>query len=261
MLYVEREPGAELRPWVRALWYCRAPGLEHARERVLPNGCIQILVNLAGDSLTDCGEDGRDDRQLSGVLVMGARLRYEMVATSDMKELAGVVLEPGGFGRMFRVRADLLAAGGIALDDLWSGSGQRIAARLRESLTRMLREQVRGRRAERSWMVDAAIWQMRRRGMTVRMCARELGASERRLLDVFRAEVGLGPKAWMRVQRFQVAAGALKRGTEVRWAELALDCGYYDQAHFANEFRAFSGLDPTTYVKARGMWQNHLAEV
>ena len=42
------------------------------------------------------------------------------------------------------------------------------------------------------------------------------------------------------------------------WAELALRCGYYDQSHFANDFRAFSGINPTTYSAHRGPWQNHV---
>jgi len=40
-------------------------------------------------------------------------------------------------------------------------------------------------------------------------------------------------------------------------AELALACGYCDQSHFSNDFRAFSGIDPSTYSANRGPWQNH----
>ncbi len=76
---------------------------------------------------------------------------------------------------------------------------------------------------------------------------------------MFREEVGLAPKTWLRVQRFQRAVQQLYAGVDVRWAELALDCGYYDQAHFANEFRAFSGVDATTYTAQRTQWANHIS--
>jgi AraC-like DNA-binding protein len=75
---------------------------------------------------------------------------------------------------------------------------------------------------------------------------------------VFREEVGIQPKAWWRIQRFQAAIKDLYRGADLPWAELALQCGYYDQSHFINEFRAFSGINPTTYVQLRGPWQNHV---
>jgi AraC-like DNA-binding protein len=64
---------------------------------------------------------------------------------------------------------------------------------------------------------------------------------------------------WLRVQRFQVAVRALHKKVDIPWATLALECGYYDQSHFANDFRAFSGIDPTTYSVQRGCWQNHVA--
>ncbi len=50
----------------------------------------------------------------------------------------------------------------------------------------------------------------------------------------------------------------LRAGVDVRWAELASGCGFYDQAHLANEFRSFSGIDLTTYTAtAHRLWTNH----
>ena len=70
--------------------------------------------------------------------------------------------------------------------------------------------------------------------------------------------VGMPPKRFVRVRRFQAAVRTLHRGVNVPWAELALACGYYDQSHFANDFHAFSGMDPTTYSRRQGPWQNHV---
>jgi AraC-like DNA-binding protein len=53
---------------------------------------------------------------------------------------------------------------------------------------------------------------------------------------------------WCRLRRFQRAVRQLHAGVNVPWSRLAIDCGFYDQAHFANEFRAFSGFDLTTYT-------------
>ncbi len=96
---------------------------------------------------------------------------------------------------------------------------------------------------------------------TVREMARSTGWGERRFSQVFREAVGLSPKTWFRIQRFQRVVRQLHAGVDVRWAELALDCGYYDQSHFANEFRAFSGVDATTYCASRSRWANHIVAV
>ena len=89
MLYLEKTPSAVLAPWVRMLWYCKAPRVAYGRERVLPNGCIQIVLNLRGDSLTDCGDDGTASGRLARAIVVGARGRYEVMDTSDLAEAGG----------------------------------------------------------------------------------------------------------------------------------------------------------------------------
>ncbi len=266
MLYLEKAPSAVLLPWVRLLWYCRAPMVAHSRERVLPNGCIQILLNLSGDSLTDCGEDGITSGRLAPAIVVGARARFEIVDTADMEELLGIVIRPGGFARLFRERADLFFEQSIALDNIWREPG--LSDRLREaqtpaeklrrlegSLIRILRTDSR-----RLDLVDQAMHLFRRRSLSVGDCAQSVGVSERRLSQVFREEVGVAPKMWCRIHRFQAATRALYAGVDMPWAELALRCGYYDQPHFANDFRAFSGIDPTTYSSSsqHGRWRNHV---
>ena len=94
--------------------------------------------------------------------------------------------------------------------------------------------------------------------VSVREVARTTGWSERRFSQVFREQVGLPPKVWFRLQRFQRAVKQLHAGADVPWARLAIDCGFYDQSHFANEFRAFSGVDITTYSARRTRWANHI---
>ncbi len=58
--------------------------------------------------------------------------------------------------------------------------------------------------------------------------------------------------------QFTQTEGSLDR-YEVPWAEMAVACGYYDQAHFANEFHAFSGVSPTGYSSSQRVWSNHVA--
>jgi len=73
--------------------------------------------------------------------------------------------------------------------------------------------------------------------------AAELGCSRRHLAARFRDHVGVGPKAAARVMRFHHAMERLRDGAD-RWADVALDCGYYDQPHLNREFRALAGVPP-----------------
>jgi len=78
--------------------------------------------------------------------------------------------------------------------------------------------------------------------------AAELGWSRRHLAVRFRDELGMPPKALARLLRFERAVGRLRAGDDL--ADLALDAGYYDQAHFNRDFRAFAGTTPTEYRAA-----------
>jgi AraC-like DNA-binding protein len=89
--------------------------------------------------------------------------------------------------------------------------------------------------------------------------ADEVGLSHKHLLREFDRCVGLRPKLFARVCAFQRAIGWIGRKPSVDWADAAVACGYYDQAHFIHEFRAFSGLTPASYLAKRGPFLNYLA--
>ena len=249
------------------LWYAQVAEAACRRERILPSGCVQVILNLARDYLLDCPE-GEADRPTPPSAIVGARSIYEIVDGSDMADLIGVLFEPGGFGAFASDAVDQFSNRGVPLDDVWGTAARSLRERLRELPTARARlafmeeflvTTFAGRLA-RNGAVDFALRQFKRAPgvSTVREVAKSVGWSERRFSQVFREEVGLTPKVWCRIQRFQRAVRLLHAGTDVRWAELALNCGFYDQSHFANEFRAFSGVDVTTYSALRSRWVNHI---
>jgi AraC-like DNA-binding protein len=269
VLFLEHKPAPPLDAAVQALWYardCDAPG---GRQLVLPTGRAQFVISLAREFLLDCSEEG-PARTGPAAQVVGARSVYELIDASDLKDLIGVVFHPGGLPLVAREAADLFTNRFVDLEALWGAEARRLREQLREApgpgerllcleeflLQRMVAGAVRGA-ADRGAMVSYALRRFRD-GAAVREVARGSGWSERRFSQVFREETGLTPAVWRRVQRFQRAIAQLHAGATMRWEELALDCGFYDQAHFANEFRAFSGMDATTYVAAARPWANHV---
>jgi AraC-like DNA-binding protein len=272
VIFVEHRPAPPLDRFIRVLWYAAAPQLDHAHERILPTGCVQVILNLERDFLHDCPE-GEAERRMPPSLIVGARSIYEIVNTADMGELIGIVFEPGGFGPFARDAVDLFSNRSVFLEDVCGGPARGLRDRLRESssvrekfrcLEEFLLERFAGDRIRhglsRRATVEFALNTLRQAPAiaTVRELARSTGWSERRFSQVFREEVGFSPKVWTRIQRFQLAVRQLHAGADLPWAELALDCGYYDQSHFANEFKAFSGVDATYYSASRTRWANHI---
>jgi len=272
MLFLERVPAAPLDGFIRVLWYAQAREVAHRRERVLPTGAVQVILNLERDFLLDCPE-GASDLRMPPALVVGARSAYEIIDSSDMADLIGIVFAPGGFSAFAADAVDLFSNRSVDLEDAWGASVRHLRDRLRElpgprerlrCLESFLVERFAPRLTRHGpWRSSEIDFAVRAFGSapgiaTVRDVARRTGWSERRFSQVFREEVGLSPKTWCRVQRFQRAVRQLHAGADVPWAEMALDCGFYDQSHFANEFRAFSGIDATTYSARRTQWANHI---
>ncbi len=84
------------------------------------------------------------------------------------------------------------------------------------------------------------------------------GYSHKHFIRLFSKYVGITPKQYQRIIRFNHVLESINNGHYVDWASLSLDCGYYDQAHFIKEFRKFSGLNPQEYLAEQGEYLNYI---
>lgn len=267
MIYVQRTPAAPLNQHVRLLWHAQAPKTLYGRERVLPTGYVQIILNLARDFVWDCPE-GEKERQRPPSLIVGARSSYEIVDRSDMADLMGIIFQPGGFAAFSGDAVHAFSNRNVSLEEVWGAKARALRDWLREAHTTPAKlcalEQFLlntfANRLPRNAVVDFALQRFARNSLasSVKEVASETGWSTRHFTQIFREQVGLSPKVWCRIRRFQKAVQQLHVGVDVSWADLALECGYYDQSHFANEFRAFSGIDATSYTAGRTLWANHV---
>lgn len=92
----------------------------------------------------------------------------------------------------------------------------------------------------------------------INLLADKTGYSHKHFLSLFTKYVGLTPKQFLRVMKFQQTLQSIEQISTPNWSQLALDCGYYDQAHFINDFRSFSGLTPNEYMVKKGDYLNYI---
>jgi AraC-like DNA-binding protein len=100
--------------------------------------------------------------------------------------------------------------------------------------------------------VRHALRQLQRRPATrIGAIARDLGISERHLTRSFVANVGVPPKQFARVVRAEriIAARLCGSAADASWAQIALDCGFSDQAHLVHDFRALAGAAPEAFLR------------
>jgi AraC-like DNA-binding protein len=98
--------------------------------------------------------------------------------------------------------------------------------------------------------------------MSVRAVVEEVGYSHRHFTKLFTEQVGLPPKLFSRLRRFQQAL-MISRARDANWGAIAQECGYSDQSHMIRDLREFSCVAPGELSEASttGLLDNHLAIV
>jgi AraC-like DNA-binding protein len=270
MLYLERRPHPALAPFIKSYWYACDPHATHRHERVLPNGHAQIVISLARDYLTDANHPTDPLQHTPAAILLGLYSRHQQIDTIDLAELIGILFHPGGTLPFFPANTQAFTNRETSLEDLWGNAATNLRNDLREAPTpeqkfALLDIALRHRLSQtkiphRHPTLDYALTHLHRNPgtLTIAELTREIGISPRRLSQLFREQIGVSPKLYCRIQRFQQAVQQMHRGNDIRWSELALTCGYYDQSHFTNDFQAFSGISPTHYSIAQRQWANHI---
>lgn len=87
----------------------------------------------------------------------------------------------------------------------------------------------------------------------------KVGFSQKHFISIFKDHVGVTPKSFMRIARFQKAISEIEMSKKANWSSIAFDAGYYDQAHFINDFRDFSGFTPKQYLNTKSDFTNYVA--
>ncbi|MEZ5083283.1 MAG: helix-turn-helix domain-containing protein [Bacteroidales bacterium] len=93
---------------------------------------------------------------------------------------------------------------------------------------------------------------------SIRTIAQKAGYSQKHIIKIFKEYVGVSPKEFLKVIRFQKAIQEIERQMAIDWSSIAFDCGFYDQSHFIADFKLFSGFTPTEYTIMKGNTLNYI---
>jgi AraC-like DNA-binding protein len=227
--YREIAPSPALRPYIECYWTVHAVR-ECPAYPVLPDGCADLLFS--------------GGRQLQ---LVGSMTAVQNVALAKDSETFGIRFRPAMAALFVRAPWEQVtdrivdAEGTSALAGQLQQPAGRIAAI--ESWLRLERD---------PGPVQKMVDRVSKSPIRIDELSRQAALSPRQLRRVFLAETGLTPKYLCRVLRFRRAVRQMSQLAQPDFATLALDTGYYDQAHFINEFRQFSGHTPAAWQIHRG---------
>jgi AraC-like DNA-binding protein len=258
---------------VEVIWLYEGFAQAHSKERKLPDGSMGLVINLHEDSfrIYDRRNPNRCET-FRGCLLSGAQSEFIVIDTANQASIMGVHFKAGGGFPFFGMPASELHDVQVNLDALWGTTAGELRERLLEAATprakfAILELYLLERMARPLARHPAVAFALKEIGSnsqprTISQVTEQIGLSPRRFIQVFSEEVGLTPKLFCRIRRFQQVLRSLQQGTlngrQIDWADIASSCGYFDQAHFIRDFRAFSGLNPTAWLPLRGEHINHV---
>jgi AraC-like DNA-binding protein len=228
---------------VDCVWAARAPALAHT-HRVLPDNCVDILWQ-------DGGQPGFAVGMMSSAILVASERPVRTLAVRFRPGMAGLFLATP-LHAITNQRADIDLLWGRSdadrlADALWEGDAPeraRLALIEHELLRRFRADVPRG-----APLVESALQALEGSGGTLRVedLAAQLRVSRQHLAAQFREHVGLSPKLFARICRFRQATAAIRATRAPDWAQLALECGYFDQSHLIHDFQELAGSTPERF--------------
>lgn len=261
--YFAVEPSAELAPFVTCYWGVRGSlgVLGYRMESVLPSGTVELMVNFGSRQRVVAYGERAVDEVFETAWLSGMQDQRLVHCADGFSEHLAVRFRPGGAHAFLGLPLEDLTNRVVRLEDLLGDE----AVALRDELSAEADDRRRCVMLER-WLlarrrgVHPYFHTVRRavdllrggaRGMGVAEVCDRLGLSNRHLIHQFRTTVGLTPKTFARVARFQGVIRDLHDVDHPSWSRLAARHGYADQSHLIREFRRFALLTPTTFLERR----------
>lgn len=260
MEFVPHAVAAPHAEWIETVFHYKGLEPDHSIERLVPTGHVFVLFELDGHARhTYDNESLQPNADFHKAWVSGVRDECLSISAHPASEMAVVQFKPYGAGPYLQVPMDQLANRVIAGTDLLDGhlvdlrDALHAAASSAEKfalLTAWLDERYEeaARPPDRLVQAVTAINENPTSNILDATCA--FHGTQKSLIDQFKRFVGLTPKTYQRIVRFNEVFNQIREQGTINWAEVAYECGYADQSHFIREFRRFSGFKPADFLRA-----------
>ena len=268
MTVLKHFPAPPLSEVIELFWYrLKTPAVPSGanREAILPDGCAHLVLNLSKDRIGLYKHiDTAGLTVFNGSIFCGP-CSSPYAILPEAAAVIGVLFRPGGAFRLLSAPTEEFKDTQVPMELVICGQD------LREQLIALdtpqdrflLLEKFLLRQLQRSLLLPSAVRYAlsafeQNAFFSVADVLEKIGLSERRFSRIFSEQVGLTPKLFQRIRRFQRTMASLPSHGEVDWAATATANGFYDQAHLINDFRKFSSVTPCDYLSSRIVQRNHL---
>ena len=259
MIYVPYEADGILAESLDAMFYIQGYTPEHNIERLTPDGKLSIVIELDGQERFVYDNESLEPQQsCKQAWLSGMHTGYLSISALNNTELLAIQFKPGKAYPFLKTPLDLYKDRVVPVAEL---SGNDILS-LREELLSTPDPVIKLNKAA-TWLLEqydevflpneqvmSALDQILTTPTVsnLKNVLDQQSFSKKHFLHLFKKQIGLSPKALQRVLRFSEVLQLIQAQKHVQWAQISVECGYYDQAHFIKDFLHFSGYNPKEFM-------------
>lgn len=260
MQFVSHETKAPHADLIESIFHFRGFEPDHSIERVVPTGHVFILFELDGFTRHTFQNNSHEPKaDYRGAWISGVHDEYISISAHQNSEMFVIQFKPYGAYPFLHVSMEGLAnqvvAGAAVLDgELLPLREELLAAETSEAKFAVAERWLERRFSEAhlpsAGVINAvaAIEANPRAKLAEAIDA--FDGTNKHLIDQFKRFIGITPKVYQRIIRFNDVFATIRENGSIDWAEVANQCGYADQSHFIREFRRFSGFNPAEFIRA-----------
>lgn len=269
MLHQPYFPSFPLDQFLEVFIYFEGVYHAHTVDRFLPNGDVEILIDFhdAPQYIYD-NHTLKEIQACHHVWASGLRTEPITIPSGNGSAMMVISFKKGMAAPFFPFPMDEIKDSVVDADLVWGSDFGLLRERLlaikdvterfrivENFLIRKFRPKL-----ELNPCVTFAVGEMTSRpdALNIAKMNERIGYSQKHFTEMFRRQVGVTPKSYLRLMRFQKAVQIIDDADKIDWGTVALECGFYDQAHFINDFKHFSGFTPEQYSKMHTNYQNYI---
>lgn len=263
-------PSGRLSDLVKYMWFQDGYRPSGKAERVLPGGSSQIILNLGGKRFRHFSPDLNTSYEFDDLILTGVHSKPVFLDSTTRISTIGIVLKEGAIPALLKLPATEFQNQVIALENLSLTGLSELKEKLHTTSSKPIAKlqlienylyQLISPSHHPSPAMNFAVDQIRQTNgqINISEILEQTGYSRRWFIKKFRDTVGITPKLFARVYRFQHAVDLIRSEDSPNFPNIALECGYYDQSHFNHDFKDLSGIPPLDYHCTHGEEKNHLS--
>ncbi|MEO9887920.1 MAG: helix-turn-helix domain-containing protein [Balneola sp.] len=234
---------------------------QHSIERVIPDGHIYLIFEL--DGLPRCTYDNNTLEpafHFSKSWISGLQKNYISISALENSEMFIIRFKPGGAIPYLHKAHDSINDSIVPAETIFGNSANLLRDRLisaEQPETKFkLANKFLSERLNQDFIPHKSIFkaidqisnQPDFSSVMMMGLIKESGFSKKHFIDLFKKSVGVTPKYFQRILRFNCIMPKVQQELDISWPQISAECGFYDQAHFIKDFKKFSGYNPEAFL-------------